>query len=615
MAETAELARARGVRLHTHMAETIEEDAYCLEKFGVRPVEFLDELGWLGDDVWLAHCVHLNEREVARFGETRTGVAHCPTSNARLGAGIAPVVPLLAAGAPVGLGVDGAASNEGGELGAELHQALLMARARGGPAALTAAQALELGTRHGARCLGREDELGSLEPGKLADLVLWRLDGVDRAGIADPVAALVLLRAAPRRPRDGRREDRRRGRRAADGGLRDPGARAGRGGALLSTITTVRNGVGQSVRRPDGIPKVKGEFAYSSDMWAEDMLWGATLRSPHPRARVRGIEIGAALAVPGVRAVLTHHDVPGRKTYGLEHHDQPVLAFGEVRYQGEPVAIVAADHPETARRAADRIEVDYEELEPLVDPERALDPETPPLHPVRERAPARLHRARAGAGRGRRGRHRRVRGRHAGPGVPRAGVGARGARRGRRRGPVHLHPVAARGPRPGGGGARPAAGQGALHAGRRRRRVRRARGRVDADPRLPARAAHEPAGEDGLRARGVVLRPRPPPPGADALRARRVRRRAAGVHPRPDPAGRRRLRLLLQRRRLQRGVVRARAVRRAVGPDRRHRRLHGQPAVRGDARVRRRADVLRPRGADGQARGGAGHGPRRAAAA
>jgi CO/xanthine dehydrogenase Mo-binding subunit len=150
----------------------------------------------------------------------------------------------------------------------------------------------------------------------------------------------------------------------------------------VSTITTVRDGVGESVRRPDGIPKVKGEFAYSSDMWAEDMLWGATLRSPHPRARIRSIEIGAALAVPGVHAVLTHDDVPGRKTYGLEHHDQPVLAFSEVRYQGEAVAVVAADHPETARRAADRIEVDYEELEPLTDPEYALDPASPPLHPA-----------------------------------------------------------------------------------------------------------------------------------------------------------------------------------------------------------------------------------------
>ena len=192
MAETAELARARRVRLHTHMAETVEEEAFCLELFGVRPVEYLEELGWLGDDVWLAHCVHLSDAEVARFGETRTGVAHCPSSNARLGAGMAPVVPLVRAGAPVGLGVDGAASNEAGELGGELRQALLVARLRGGPAAITCAEALELGTLHGARCLGRDDELGTLEVGKLADVVLWRLDDLDHAGIADPVAALVL---------------------------------------------------------------------------------------------------------------------------------------------------------------------------------------------------------------------------------------------------------------------------------------------------------------------------------------------------------------------------------------------------------------------------------------
>ena len=108
----------------------------------------------------------------------------------------------------------------------------------------------------------------------------------------------------------------------------------------MSTITGVGLGIGVSVRRPDGIPKVKGEFAYSSDLWADGMLWGATLRSPHPRARIRSIELGAALAVPGVHAVLTHHDVPGRKVYGLEIHDQPVLAFDEVRYQGEAVAIV-----------------------------------------------------------------------------------------------------------------------------------------------------------------------------------------------------------------------------------------------------------------------------------
>jgi cytosine/adenosine deaminase-related metal-dependent hydrolase len=162
----------------------------------VRPVEYLDDLGWLGDDVWLAHCVHLDGREVARFGETGTGVAHCPSSNARLGAGIARVRELVDAGAPVGLGVDGAASNEAGELGPELRQALMLARLAGGPQALSAREALALGTIHGARCLGRDDELGSLEPGKLADVALWRIDDLAHAGIVDPVAGLVL--GAPR---------------------------------------------------------------------------------------------------------------------------------------------------------------------------------------------------------------------------------------------------------------------------------------------------------------------------------------------------------------------------------------------------------------------------------
>jgi 8-oxoguanine deaminase len=192
MADAADLARRRGVRLHTHLAETLDEEAFCQERFGMRPVDYLDELGWLGDDVWLAHCVHLSADEVARFGQTGTGVAHCPGSNARLGAGIAPVAALTAAGAPVGLGVDGAASNEAGELAAEVRQALLLARLRGGPTALTAREALALGTIEGARCLGRDDELGSLEPGKRADVALWRLDTLAHAGIEDPVAALVL---------------------------------------------------------------------------------------------------------------------------------------------------------------------------------------------------------------------------------------------------------------------------------------------------------------------------------------------------------------------------------------------------------------------------------------
>ena len=192
MADAADLARRRGVRLHTHLAETLDEEAFCEERFGMRPVDYLDELGWLGDDVWLAHCVHLSADEVGRFGQTGTGVAHCPGSNARLGAGIAPVAALTAAGAPVGLGVDGAASNEAGELAAEVRQALLLARLHGGPAALTARVALAHGTIEGARCLGRDDELGSLEPGKRADVALWRLDTLAHAGIEDPVAALVL---------------------------------------------------------------------------------------------------------------------------------------------------------------------------------------------------------------------------------------------------------------------------------------------------------------------------------------------------------------------------------------------------------------------------------------
>ena len=192
MRESAELARRHGVRLHTHLAETLEEEAFCLERFGCRPVDYLDGLGWLGPDVWLAHCVHLSDAEVAQFGDTGTGVAHCPTSNARLGAGIAPVRDLLDAGAPVGLGVDGAASNEAGELQLDLRNALSFARLRGGSAALTCREALRLATIHGARCLGREAEIGSLEAGKRADVALWRLDGDPHEGIDDPVAALVL---------------------------------------------------------------------------------------------------------------------------------------------------------------------------------------------------------------------------------------------------------------------------------------------------------------------------------------------------------------------------------------------------------------------------------------
>jgi 8-oxoguanine deaminase len=196
MQESAELARRLGLGLHTHLAETVEEEAFCRERYGCTPVEYLDRLGWLGDDVWCAHCVQFSDADVGRFAAAGTGVAHCPTSNLRLGAGIAPVRAMLAAGVRVGLGVDGSASNERGDLFLEVKQALLVARGRGGPAALTAREALRLGTRGGSAVLKRAD-LGLLEPGKRADLAVWRLDGLELAGALDPVGGLVL--SAPHR--------------------------------------------------------------------------------------------------------------------------------------------------------------------------------------------------------------------------------------------------------------------------------------------------------------------------------------------------------------------------------------------------------------------------------
>ncbi|MCT9930167.1 8-oxoguanine deaminase [Planotetraspora sp. A-T 1434] len=196
MVRSAELARAHGVRLHTHIAETADEDEHCREQFGVLPVEYLDRLGWLGPDVWLAHCVHLTDKDVYRFAETGTGTAHCPSSNGRLGAGIARISDLLRAGAPVGLGADGAASSEMTPLAGEIRMAMLMQRARYGPRALTARQALELATLGGARCLGREAEIGSLEAGKLADIALWRLGGY-HAAIDDPVVAFAYGQTPP----------------------------------------------------------------------------------------------------------------------------------------------------------------------------------------------------------------------------------------------------------------------------------------------------------------------------------------------------------------------------------------------------------------------------------
>ena len=196
MEESAELARRLGLQLHTHLAETVEEGRYCAETYGCTPVEYLERVGWLAEDAWCAHCIHLSAAEVRRFAAHGVGVAHCPTSNLRLGAGVAPVRELLDAGVRVGLGVDGSASNERGDLLFEVRQALLVARGRGGPAAMTAREALRLATRGGAAVL-RRDDIGSLEPGRRADVAVWRTDGLELGGADDLVAALVL--SAPHR--------------------------------------------------------------------------------------------------------------------------------------------------------------------------------------------------------------------------------------------------------------------------------------------------------------------------------------------------------------------------------------------------------------------------------
>lgn len=195
--DVADLARGLGVRLHTHLAETADEEEYCREHFGKRPVEHLADLGWVADDVWFAHGIHLSDTDIATFARAGAGVAHCPSSNARLGAGVCRLRELRDAGVSVGLGVDGAASNEASSLIEEARHALLFARARGGPTALTVREALATATIGGAGVLGRADDIGSLEAGKQADVALWRLDTLAHTGIEDPVAALVLGSAPP----------------------------------------------------------------------------------------------------------------------------------------------------------------------------------------------------------------------------------------------------------------------------------------------------------------------------------------------------------------------------------------------------------------------------------
>lgn len=192
MRASAAFARERGLHLHTHVAETLDEEEFCLRKFGVRPAELMRELGWLGPDVWWTHCVHLNEDEVRLMAETGTGVSHCPSSNMRLGSGIAPIRAMMDAGVNVGLGVDGSASNDSSHMLAEARQALLLQRVKLGASALSAEEALWLVTRGGAAVLGRDD-VGALAPGMAADFIGVRLDRLAFAGCqADPLAALVF---------------------------------------------------------------------------------------------------------------------------------------------------------------------------------------------------------------------------------------------------------------------------------------------------------------------------------------------------------------------------------------------------------------------------------------
>ena len=311
--------------------------------------------------------------------------------------------------------------------------------------------------------------------------------------------------------------------------------------------------VGESVRRIDAIPKVTGEFAYASDLFAAGMLFGHTVRSPHAAASVKRIDTKEARGMPGVHAVLTHEDVPGEKRYGLEFADQPVLAMEDVRYFGEPVALVAAEHPEQARRAAAKIR---RRLHPADSrssiAERATevlrelnirhgDPDTPGDVTVEGR----------------------LRARHPGSGLPRPRVGpCRSRRKGRHR---HLrrHPMAPRRPRPG----RPClglepeqvrihlAGVGGAFGGRE--------DLSHADPRRAARAQDEPPREDGLQPRGVLRRPRPPAPCQDLGGTPRRSGRKARQCPHADPPRRRRLRLQLDRRLLERRLLRVRSLRRA----------------------------------------------------
>jgi cytosine/adenosine deaminase-related metal-dependent hydrolase len=196
MKATVELAERLDVRLHTHLAEDADEDTYCLETYNCRPLEYFEDVGWASDRSWVAHCVFPNQSEIDKMGQWGTGVAHCPSSNQMIGAGLAPIREFRAAGVPVGIGCDGSSSTDSASLWMETRNALLLGRLRHGPEAMQARDALEMATRGGAKCLGRDGQIGQLSPGSVGDVVVWRLDGPQHAGAwSDPVEA--LLRCGP----------------------------------------------------------------------------------------------------------------------------------------------------------------------------------------------------------------------------------------------------------------------------------------------------------------------------------------------------------------------------------------------------------------------------------
>ncbi len=198
LAETAQLARARGVHCHTHLCETLDEEAFCLEMHGCRPLAYMEQVGWIGPDVWFAHGIYFNDDEIRLLAESKTGIAHCPSSNMRLGSGIAPIPQMLAAGVPVGLAVDGSASNDASNIGREMQMALLVHRVGTGVDAMPPRHVLHMATRGGAAILG-QPEIGQLRPGAAADIAMFRLDRLDYAGaMSDPASAILFCGSGPR---------------------------------------------------------------------------------------------------------------------------------------------------------------------------------------------------------------------------------------------------------------------------------------------------------------------------------------------------------------------------------------------------------------------------------